>query len=175
MRPIGGRRGDRVGEQGTEQRQIHAGHRSFYSFSPDNWSSTTQQCTSGDIHGYYRARVEHLPAFGLQRLCVTFDWGPMNMIAVCACASPEVGGFQGGHRKIELLIGAVRALCPRRNTPWVQTTFHLPSKLKCMGGLFYCTAHRREDGNKHCTPVFNQLCVCLAQARPFGSADLSCV
>jgi hypothetical protein len=29
-----------------------------------------------------------------------------------------VGGFQGGHGKVELLFGAVRVLC--RNTPLVQ-------------------------------------------------------
>ena len=37
------------------------------------------------------------------------------VFAMCAYASPEVGGFQGGHVKVELLFGDVSALC--RNAP----------------------------------------------------------
>ena len=69
--------------------------------------------------------IEHgwnigLPAFGLEGVCVTCGSYPMRIVAVfamCTCASPEVGGFQGGHGKVELLFGGVRALC--RNTPTV--------------------------------------------------------
>ena len=42
---------------------------------------------------------------------MTFGWGPMRIFAVfavCTRASPEVGGFQGGHGTIELLFGAVQ-------------------------------------------------------------------
>ena len=44
------------------------------------------------------------------------SWLNLGFFAVCAmctCASPEVGGFQGGHGKIELLFGGMCALCPR--------------------------------------------------------------
>ena len=63
------------------------------------------------------------PAFSLGGLCVTFGWGSIRCFAVFVVfamwtrASPEVGGFRGGHGKVELLFGAVRALC--KNTPWV--------------------------------------------------------
>ena len=46
---------------------------------------------------------------------------PKSVFAMCMCASPKVGGFQGGHGKVELLFGAMRALC--RNTPYVWGAF----------------------------------------------------
>ena len=54
---------------------------------------------------------------------MTFGWRPMGIFAVfamCMCASPEVGGFFGGHGKVELLFSAVPALCPRcaETSPW---------------------------------------------------------
>ena len=60
-----------------------------------------------------------MPAFGLGGLCVTFGWVPMTILSVFAMCThavcSEVGGFQGGHRKGELIFGAVRALY--KNTP----------------------------------------------------------
>ena len=44
---------------------------------------------------------------------MTFGWGPMRIVvvfAMCTCASPEVGGFQGGLKKVELLFRAVRTV-----------------------------------------------------------------
>ena len=43
---------------------------------------------------------------------MTLGWAPMRVCCFChmQCASPDVGGFQGGHRKVELLFGAVHAL-----------------------------------------------------------------
>ena len=80
---------------------------------------TIRQKTKNDIHGYFRARVEHLFVLLWSRRVVHDTWlGPMSTFAVfamCTCAFPEVGGFQGGHGKVELLVGAVHALC--RNTP----------------------------------------------------------
>ena len=57
---------------------------------------------------------------GLGWLCVTFGWGLIGIFAcfaMCTCDSPQVGGFQGGHGKVELLFGVVRAPCT--NTPKV--------------------------------------------------------
>ena len=37
---------------------------------------------------------------------MTFGWGPMRILSVfamCTCASPEVGRFQGGHRNVKLI------------------------------------------------------------------------
>ena len=59
--------------------------------------------------------VEHLFA-GLWSWRVVrhkFGRDPMWIFAVCTicmCASPEVGGFQGGHGKVELLFGAARTV-----------------------------------------------------------------
>ena len=42
---------------------------------------------------------------------MTFGWDPMRtfaVFAICMYASPEVGEFQGGHGKVELLFGVVQ-------------------------------------------------------------------
>ena len=36
---------------------------------------------------------------------------PNAVFAICMCASPKVGGCQGGHGKVEYLFGTVRVLC----------------------------------------------------------------
>ena len=49
---------------------------------------------------------------------MTFGWDPMRtsaVFAMCKCASPEVGGFQGGHGKVGVLFTVVHTWC--RNTP----------------------------------------------------------
>ena len=76
---------------------------------------TVRQKTYNDIHGYYRAWVEHQFA-GLWSWRVVRDiWlGPMRILSVfamCMCASLEVRGFRGGHGKVELLFGAARVRC----------------------------------------------------------------
>ena len=39
------------------------------------------------------------------------------VFALWTYAPPVVGGFQGGHEKANLLLGAVRALCRKKNAP----------------------------------------------------------
>ena len=74
---------------------------------------TVRQKTYNDIHGYYRAQVEHLFAFGLGWSCMIFCSGPMKIRCFCHVhvCFPRGGGFQGGYGKVEPLFGAVRALC----------------------------------------------------------------
>ena len=56
---------------------------------------------------------------------MTFGWGPMRILllfAMCTCASPEEGGFLGGHGAIELLFGAT---CCAETPPFALTVVSL--------------------------------------------------
>ena len=75
---------------------------------------TVWQKTYNDIHGYYRAWVEHLFACLWSWRVVHDIWLGSHEDFCCFChvhmCFPR-GGFQGGHGNIELLFGAARALC----------------------------------------------------------------